>query len=131
MKTSKGDVVMKRLIAATAMVATGLSFSAAKADEVFVGHLMDITGATGFIGKFYADGVRDALSYINTHGGIDGTVLDSESVDYAYKVPQAIANYKKWRSRNNMVAMQGWGTGDTEALISFVAKDIQDAGWMN
>lgn len=125
MKTSKGDVVMKRLIAATAMVATGLSFSAAQADDdmVFVGHLMDITGPTGFIGKFYADGVRDALSYINTHGGIDGTVLDSESIDYAYKVPQAIANYKKWRSRNEMVAMQGWGTGDTEALISFVAKD--------
>ncbi len=123
MKTSKGDVVMKRLIAATAMVATGLSVTAAKADEVFVGHLMDITGATGFIGKFYADGVRDALSYVNTHGGIDGTVLDSESVDYAYKVPQAIANYKKWRSRNEMVAMQGWGTGDTEALISFVAQD--------
>ena len=116
---------MKRLIAATAIVATGLSVSAAKADDdmVFVGHLMDITGATGFIGKFYADGVRDALMYINTHGGIDGTVLDSESVDYAYKVPQAIANYKKWRSRNNMVAMQGWGTGDTEALISFVAQD--------
>jgi len=79
---------MKRLIAATAIVATGLSVSAAKADDdmVFVGHLMDITGATGFIGKFYADGVRDALMYINTHGGIDGTVLDSESVDYAYKV---------------------------------------------
>ncbi|HBU99892.1 MAG TPA: branched-chain amino acid ABC transporter substrate-binding protein, partial [Thalassospira lucentensis] len=51
---------MKRLIAATAMVATSLSMTAAKADDdiVFVGHLMDITGATGFIGKFYADGVR-------------------------------------------------------------------------
>ncbi|MDP2697334.1 ABC transporter substrate-binding protein [Thalassospira sp.] len=115
---------MKKLIAATAIVATGLSMATAKADEtVFVGHLMDITGATGFIGKFYADGVRDALSYVNTHGGIQGTTMDFESVDYAYKVPQAIANYKKWRSRNNMIAMQGWGTGDTEALISFVAQD--------
>ena len=123
-ETSKGDVEMKKLIAATAMMATGLSVGAAKAeDSVFVGHLMDITGATGFIGKFYADGVRDALSYIKENGGIDGTPLEFESVDYAYKVPQAIANYKKWRSRNHMVAMQGWGTGDTEALISFVAKD--------
>lgn len=92
-------------------------------DSVFVGHLADMSGPTSFVGKNYADGVRDSLAYINENGGINGTRLESETIDYAYKVPQAIASYKKWYSRKKMVAMQGWGTADTEALISFVARD--------
>ena len=92
-------------------------------DSVFVGHLADMSGPTAFVGKNYADGVRDSLAYINENGGISGTRLESETIDYAYKVPQAIASYKKWYSRKKMVAMQGWGTADTEALISFVARD--------
>ena len=92
-------------------------------DSVFVGHLADMSGPTAFVGKNYADGVRDSLAYINAHGGINGTKLESETIDYAYKVPQAIASYKKWKTRKKMVAMQGWGTADTEALISFVARD--------
>ncbi|MEM7070940.1 MAG: ABC transporter substrate-binding protein [Pseudomonadota bacterium] len=92
-------------------------------EKVFVGHLVDYTGPTGFVGKYYGPGVRDAVEYVNANGGIDGTQIEIDSVDYAYKVPEAIATYKRWVSRHNMVAMQGWGTGDTEALISFVARD--------
>ena len=92
-------------------------------DKVFVGHLADMSGPTAFVGKEYANGIRDALAYINQNGGIKGTTLEFETIDYAYKVPQAIASYKKWKTRKKMVAMQGWGTADTEALISFVAKD--------
>ncbi|CCG07001.1 ABC transporter substrate-binding protein [Pararhodospirillum photometricum] len=105
-------------------MALALGSTSARAENpVFVGHLMDITGATGFVGKLYGAGVADTLKYFNTHGGINGTPLDVESVDYAYEVPRAISQYKQWVSRNHMVAMQGWGTGDTEALIGFVAKD--------
>jgi branched-chain amino acid transport system substrate-binding protein len=92
-------------------------------ETIFVGHLADMSGPTAFVGKPYADGVRDSLAYINANGGIDGIKLEYETIDYAYKVPQAIASYKKWKSRKDMVAMQGWGTADTEALISFAAKD--------
>lgn len=107
------------MIAAAAM----LSLPAQAEDAVFVGHLADMSGPTAFVGKQYADGVRDAMAYINANGGISGTRLEFETIDYAYKVPQAIASYKKWVSRKDMVAMQGWGTADTEALISFAAKD--------
>ena len=111
----------------TRSILAGLALTAASqvqaADSVFVGHLADMSGPTAFVGKVYADGVRDSLAYINANGGIDGTKLEFETIDYAYKVPQAIASYKKWKSRKKMVAMQGWGTADTEALISFVAKD--------
>ena len=103
--------------------ALGMSTQLLAQDSVFVGHLADMSGPTAFVGKNYADGVRDSLAYINANGGIKGTTLEYETIDYAYKVPQAIASYKKWHSRKKMVAMQGWGTADTEALISFVAKD--------
>lgn len=106
----------------TAMTA-GMSTQAFAKESVFVGHLADISGPTGFVGKLYADGVRDSLAYINANGGISGTTLEYETIDYAYKVPQAIGAYKKWKSRKKMVAMQGWGTADTEALITFVARD--------
>lgn len=91
-------------------------------DSVFVGQLMDYTGATSFVGKQFSPGVTDAIHYINAHGGIDGTTIELDSVDYAYKVPEAIRLYKGWVSKG-MVALQGWGTADTEALITFAAKD--------
>lgn len=106
----------------TLMAAALLASTAQAEDKVFVGHLVDYTGATAFVGKEYGPGVVDAVKYINANGGIDGTMIEMESVDYAYKVPDAIANYKRWQGKG-MVALQGWGTGDTEALVSFVAKD--------
>lgn len=95
---------------------------ASAADKVFVGQLMDLTGPTAFVGTSYGSGVRDALEHIIRQGGPVGELLEYESVDYSYKIPQAIAQYKKWSSRD-IVALQGWGTGDTEALIEFVARD--------
>ena len=99
-----------------------LSSTAVQADSILVGQLVDYTGPTAFVGRTYGPGIKDAIAYINANGGIDGTTIELDQIDYAYKVPQAIAAYKKWKSRG-MVALQGWGTGDTEALISFVARD--------
>lgn len=112
--------MMKTAVAAALISSVS---TAAFADSVFVGILVDYTGPTAFVGKTYGPGIKDAIDYVNANGGIDGTTIDTEVVDYAYKVPDAIATYKRWTSRNNMVAMQGWGTADTEALITFVAKD--------
>ena len=114
-----------RHTAFAALAATLLAATAAPAlaqDEVLVGHLADYTGATSFVGKQFAPGVADAFKQINADGGIDGTMVNLDTVDYAYKVPEAIALYKRWVG-NGMVAMQGWGTADTEALISFVTRD--------
>lgn len=112
---------MKRIVAAAALAALSCP-AALGADQVFIGHLVDYTGPTAFVGKEYGPGVGDALSHIVAEGGPVGELLTYEREDYSYKVPQAVAQYKKWLSRG-MIAMQGWGTGDTEALIDFVAKD--------
>lgn len=94
----------------------------ALAQDIKVGHMADYTGATSSVGKPYGQGVADALAYVNKTGGINGKKIDFETVDYSYEIPRAIAQYKKWLG-DKVVAIQGWGTGDTEALVSFVAKD--------
>src|SRR5882757_9626890 len=113
---------MKRAVMAVSFLVAGAAFPALAQDKAFVGHLADYTGATSFVGKTYGPGVRDAVDFINANGGVAGTPIDMETVDYAYKIPDAISNYKRWKGKG-MVALQGWGTGDTEALIGFVADD--------
>ena len=39
--------------------------------------------------------------------------------DYGYQAPRAVSQYQAW-SRDRVVAIQGWGTADTEALVRFV-----------
>ena len=123
MKNKRKGCFKSAVITGTLGVAMAVGSVSANAESVFVGHLADLSGATSFVGKSYAQGVTDALNYVNQNGGIDGVTLEYETHDYAYKIPQAIGTYKRWKSSKGMVAMQGWGTGDTEALISFVARD--------
>jgi branched-chain amino acid transport system substrate-binding protein len=87
-----------------------------------IGGLFDITGGTGSVGTPYAEGVRDYVRYINDNGGINGVKIKLLDVDYAYKIPQAVAAYKKFKSEK-VIAIQGWGTGDTEAMSPLITKD--------
>lgn len=91
--------------------------------NIFVGHLADYSGQTAFVGKHYGPGVSDALKYINDHGGISGTPIVFQTVDYAYDAEAAVSIYTRWVSRNGMVALQGWGTQDTEALRDLATED--------
>lgn len=109
--------------AAAAFAAASLA-APALAEDISVGHLADKSGPTSDVGVPYAQGVADALAYLNGKGGVAGKKLAVDTVDYGYKVPQAVAQYKKWsESGSKAAAIQGWGTADTEALIGFVAKD--------
>lgn len=111
-------------IAAASAVAFGLvSLAAQAAAEIPVGHLATYTGPTSDVGQPYGKGIEDAIEYINRNGGIDGRKIRRETVDYAYQTPRAIATYKGWVSRLKPVAILGWGTADTEALVRFVAQD--------
>ncbi len=65
----------------------------------------------------------DAFAYIDSHGGIDGKKVDLVTVDYGYDPVRAIATYKGWKETLKPVAIQGWGTADTEALVDYVTKD--------
>ncbi len=114
----------KGLIFSTILaVGLGLAGVAAATDTIPVGHLACYTGPTSDVGIPYGNGVADTLNYINKHGGINGKQIEFETVDYSYKAPQAVATYKKWLSGLKPVAIQGWGTADTEALVQFIAQD--------
>jgi len=115
---------MRKIILGSLLTAS-LAFagSALAADSIPVGHLAAYTGPTSGVGIPYGQGVDDALAYINKNGGINGKQIKFDTVDYSYNAPRAVATYKKWMSSLKPVAIQGWGTADTEALVKFIAKD--------
>jgi len=89
-----------------------------------VGHLMDNSGATSDVGVPYGQGVADALAWVNaTRNGVSGRRLAVSGFDYGYQAPRAVQQYQSWAQRERVVAIQGWGTADTEALVRFVTRD--------
>jgi branched-chain amino acid transport system substrate-binding protein len=100
------------MVAAMALCVSGAAFSA---PVIKVGHLADLTGATGEVGKPYAQGVQDYKDWVNKNGGINGKQIDMPMFDYAYDKNKAVNQYKKYKE-DGVVAIQGWGSGDTEAL---------------
>lgn len=113
---------MKRFLTMLVVAALLVPAAAWSADTIKIGVLSDLSGPTSDVGRPYADGVKAAGAWLNTQGGVAGKQLELLQVDYAYNVQQALAAYKNFISKG-IVALQGWGTGDTEALVQFVAKD--------
>ncbi len=99
----------------------GLS-SMAMAKVIKIGGLTDCTGATSDVGKDYALGLSDAWHYVNDTGGINGKKIKYTWFDYGYRIPEALTKYKLLK-RMGVIAIEGWGTGDTEALSPTVFKD--------
>jgi branched-chain amino acid transport system substrate-binding protein len=106
----------------TSLAVLVMASTAAAQAQIPVGHLADFSGATADVGVPYGQGVTDALAYVNQQGGVNGKKLNVDTVDYGYQVPRAVAQYKQWVGAG-VVAIQGWGTADTEALLTFVARD--------
>jgi branched-chain amino acid transport system substrate-binding protein len=96
--------------------------SVAGAKAIHIGGIMDTTGATSDVGKDYAIGMAEAWKYINEQGGINGKKVKYTWFDYGYRIPEAITKYKLLK-RLGVIAIMGWGTGDTEALSPTVNKD--------
>jgi len=95
----------------------------ARAQEVKLGSLNDLSGPTSDVGKDAALGVREAVQYVNDTGGINGKRIRLYLYDYGYRVPEAITTYKRFRDFDRVAGVLGWGTGDTEALSPTVGKD--------
>lgn len=106
-------------IAGAALLAT----PALAQQPIPVGHLMDNSGATSDVGVPYGQGVADALAWRNQQGGVAGRRLAVSGFDYGYQAPRAVSQYQAWSQRERVVAIQGWGTADTEALVRFVTRD--------
>lgn len=87
-----------------------------------IGAIHDLTGPTSDVGTPYADGIRDYIAWLNENGGVGGHQIELISADYGYKVDVAEQLYTQY-VQEGVVAFQGWGTGDTEALRTKIASD--------
>jgi branched-chain amino acid transport system substrate-binding protein len=120
---------MTALIAVLAL-ATGVSACGGDDDEeegggaaqqtVKVGGIFDLSGATADVGTPYAEGVKGFVDHWNKQG--DGPQIELSSEDYKYDVAVAERLYSRLKSEG-VVAVQGWGTGDTEALRGRITAD--------
>jgi branched-chain amino acid transport system substrate-binding protein len=108
---------------ATTACAGGDSGGSADADgPIKIGVLSDLSGATADVSTPYSEGMRAYADWVNEDGGIEGRELELLVNDYAYDVANAEQLYSQYLSEG-VVAVQGWGTGDTEALRQKVTQD--------
>jgi branched-chain amino acid transport system substrate-binding protein len=105
------------------LVVLAMGSEAVAQNVVKMGSLNDLTGATSDVGKDAALGMREAVQYVNDTGGINGKPIKLLLYDYGYRLPEAITTYKRFRNFDHVVAVWGWGTGDTEALSPTVNAD--------
>jgi branched-chain amino acid transport system substrate-binding protein len=95
---------------------------AAEGDPILIGNLADLSGATADVGTPYSEGVRAYVDWRNANGGVGGRPIELLWEDYAYDVANAERLYADFTSQG-VVAIQGWGTADTEALRGRVNQD--------
>lgn len=116
---------MKKTMPRLAGVAIALLLSTTgitSADSVKVGVMYDATGPVSASSVPYAKGIQAATRWINGNDGINGKDIELLVEDYGYQIPRALSIYKKMRGEG-VVAIQGFGSGDTEALMPSISKD--------
>ncbi|MGH2839265.1 MAG: ABC transporter substrate-binding protein, partial [Solirubrobacteraceae bacterium] len=84
------------------------------ADQIVkVGGIFDLSGDTADVGTPYANGIKGFVKYWNEHGRGPKINLTSEDYKYDSKIAKRLYDGLK---NEGVVALQGWGTGATEAL---------------
>jgi branched-chain amino acid transport system substrate-binding protein len=89
---------------------------------LLIGNLVDFTGASGKSGQSYGQAIIDSSNWINENGGINGQLIDLDTVETSYLVRRAINAYRKWQTQD-ILAIQGWGTQIGLALKDEISKD--------
>ena len=94
----------------------------ADGEPILIGNIADLSGPTGDVGTPYSEGVRGYVEWRNARGGIEGRPIELLWEDYQYDVAVAERLYTDYVAQG-VVAIQGWGTADTEALRGRVNSD--------
>ena len=89
---------------------------------ILVGNLVDFTGSSGASSQTYGQAIIDSANWINENGGINGKLIDLDTIETSYLVRRALRAFDKW-STENLVAIQGWGTAIGIALKDEVTKN--------
>ncbi len=121
-KTRPGKIVQITLVLAAMLLVACAGPGAGGDEPIKIGAIHDLTGPTSDVGQPYADGLKAYVEWRNANGGIKGRPIELISADYGYKVDVAEQLYTQY-VQEGVVAFEGWGTGDTEALRSKIAAD--------
>ena len=89
---------------------------------LLIGNLVDFTGTSATSGQSYGQAIIDAANWINENGGVNGQLIDLDTVETSYLVRRAINAYRKWQTQD-VLAIQGWGTQIGLALKDEISKD--------
>ena len=111
------------ILALTAGCGGGTGGGPTSKEPIKVGGIFDLTGATSDVGVPYSEGVKDYVAFINESGGVNGRPIQLVSDDYAYQIPRAEELYNRLVTQEQVVAIMGWGTGDTIAMTPKITKD--------
>ncbi len=117
-----GVLLVALTLAACAAPAAAPAPAAPKA-EIVIGSLNDLTGPTSDVGKDYALGIQEAVRWVNEQGGVNGKQIRLILSDYGYKVPEYLTTYKRYRDLDKVIAVLGWGTGESAAIQPTVTAD--------
>ncbi len=121
--------MLKKILLAVILVAVLGLFSATfgigaqSGESIRIGALFDLTGPTSSVGHPWSTGLNAYVDWINSQGGVGGRPLELFSGDTVYRVDDARVLYEQFVHDNNVVAVIGWGTADTEALKAEIAAD--------
>ncbi|MBN1276738.1 MAG: ABC transporter substrate-binding protein [Deltaproteobacteria bacterium] len=91
--------------------------------EIRIGGIFALTGLTHEVSIPYADGIRNCIEHINEKGGINGRTIRLIDEDYGYLFTRAVKVYRMLVEDEDVHAVFGWGTGDSEYLMPKVTKD--------
>ncbi len=118
MKLRTGIVAVVLVLA----ISAGAQGRGQAAATIKIGGIFALTGPTSDVGVPYSEGVKAYVSHINSRGGVKGSKIDFISQDYAYNVARGEQLYSQLKA-SGVIAIQGWGTADTEALRTRVNAD--------
>lgn len=123
-RTTRTPVAAAALVALLTAACGGSDGDDEAADEgpISIGVLSDLSGATADVGTPYSEGIQGYADWLNDNGGIEGRALELSLNDYAYDVARAEQLYSQYVNEG-VVAIQGWGTADTEALRQKITQD--------
>ncbi|MGD9618057.1 MAG: ABC transporter substrate-binding protein, partial [Alphaproteobacteria bacterium] len=114
--------IVRACVIAAAGAAALTGAAVAQEKKVLIGVQCDRTGPTQIVGTVLCPAMQDYFNLINAKGGVEGYRIEAPEIDNAYKVPQAVEAYQRFK-QDGAVIMSVYGTPQAHALNERIEND--------